>query len=134
MIEAFHCDGNVARNMESGKGFRMSIGISEPAAPNGTNEMSSWPGLWDGLALFSVVLMPSTSNEMKINLTDVSMWRVSGCVGLSLMRVEKKHLLNPSTVSAGDSMLTLLNMIKFGITEALDCENASKIKEVLRTG
>lgn len=68
IIEAFHCNGEVAPDMDSDDRVR-SCGRSGPAARKRTSEMPSGPGLWDDLLLFFAVMMLAKSNEMEVNLT-----------------------------------------------------------------
>lgn len=59
--------------MEIKNRLRRSRRRSEPAVGNRTGGMPSDLGLWDGLAVFITVMMPSTSNGIEDSLTEVSM-------------------------------------------------------------
>lgn len=43
-----------------------------------------------------------------------------------IVKVEEKYALNAPAIYTGDSMRKILNMMRFGVTEVLDCERALK--------
>lgn len=119
---AFSFDGDVERDMEKENRFRRSRGRCGSAVRNGTCGMTSSPGLWDGLALFIIIMMQATSSEMEDDVIGVSIGCISECDLLSVIRTEEKYAWNASVMSTGNSTRKLLDIMKFGMAQEMDCE------------
>lgn len=80
------------------------------------------PGWWDGLAFFIIIMMQATSSEMEDDVIGVSIGCISECDLLSVIRTEEKYAWNASVMSTGNSTRKLLDIMKFGMAQEMDCE------------
>lgn len=110
--------------------FRESRSRSGPAVKNRTCKMPPGPSLWDDLVHFTTLMMPTTSNEMRDNLTEVSIGWISEFGRNLLLRSKDKYALTASATYTGDSARVPLTMWMSGMAEELGNEVALKIWQV----
>lgn len=123
----FHCTGNAAREVWCEDGLRRKRGRSGPAMRNGTGEIPSGTGLWDGLAYFVAALCQR-------RMTGGGGGVISECRKLWGMKLEERYAMNTSAMCTVDCMHTAVKIMKLGLADELRQERALKMWEILGAG